>query len=95
MFNMSIPVIVQSYQENEKIIMSWGAGDDQSILEWNFTKRSEQRTYVRLINKGFQGNKDEKIAKAQDSTGGFNLVIAAAKAYLEHGIKLNIVKDKI
>ena len=93
-FDMTIPVKVMSYKKNEIIIMSWGSGNDQSILEWSFTKRSEQTTYVSLINRDFQGNIDEKIATALDSTGGFNLVIAAAKAYLEHGIKLNIVNDK-
>jgi len=93
-FDITIPVKVMSYKENENIIMSWGSGHDQSILEWNFTKRSEQTTYVSLINRDFRGNIDEKITTALDTTGGFNLVIAAAKAYLEHGIKLNIVNDK-
>ena len=93
-FDMTIPVKVMSYKENESIIMSLGSGNDQSILEWSFTKRSEQTTYVSLINRDFQGNIDEKIATALDSTGGFNLVIAAAKAYLENGIKLNIVNAK-
>jgi hypothetical protein len=32
--------------------------------------------------------------KVVDSTGGFALVLAAAKAYLEHGIDLNIVADR-
>jgi hypothetical protein len=28
-----------------------------------------------------------------DSTGGFSFVIAALKAFLEHGIELNLVLD--
>jgi hypothetical protein len=32
--------------------------------------------------------------KVVDSTGGFALVLAEAKAYLEHGIDLNIVADR-
>ena len=32
--------------------------------------------------------------KIVDLTGGFALVLAAAKAYLEHGIDLNIVADR-
>ena len=93
-FNMSIPVSVKSFKENDKIVMTWGDGADQSTLEWSFTERSEQETYVSLINKNFQGNLERKISEAIDSTGGFNLVIAAAKAYLEHGIRLNIVADR-
>ena len=94
MFDMSILVVMQKFINNEKIIMSWGEDKDQSTLEWTFTQRSDQTTYISLINSDFQGTEAEKVSKALDSTGGFNLVIAAAKAYLEHGIKLNIVKDK-
>jgi hypothetical protein len=32
--------------------------------------------------------------KAVDLTGGFALVLVAAKAYLEHGINLNVVADR-
>jgi hypothetical protein len=34
------------------------------------------------------------MIKAVDWTGGFALVLAAAKAYSEHGIDLNIVADR-
>lgn len=37
---------------------------------------------------------DDAFAQALDSTQGFNLVLAAAKAWLEHGINLNLVADK-
>jgi len=33
--------------------------------------------------------------KVVDSTGGFALVLAAAKAYLEHGIDLSIVAERV
>ena len=94
-FDMTIPVAVKEYKENEKIVMTWGENENQSNLEWTFTERSIDTTYVSLINHGFKGKNDKIISEALDSTGGFNLVIAAAKAYLEHGIKLNIMKDKI
>lgn len=94
MYDAFAPVIVQKFVENEKIIMTWGSGDDLSTLEWTFTGRDDDTTYVSLINKGFTGTDEEKQAKSLDSNGGFHLVIAAAKAYLEHGIKLNIVEDK-
>jgi len=93
--DMTIPVAAKEYKENEKIVMTWGENENQSNLEWTFTERSIDTTYVSLINHGFKGKNDKIISEALDSTGGFNLVIAAAKAYLEHGIKLNIVKDKI
>jgi hypothetical protein len=33
------------------------------------------------------------VAAAIDSTGGFSLLLAALKAFLEHGIELNLVED--
>jgi len=34
------------------------------------------------------------VKQALDSTGGFVLVLAGAKAFLEHGIALNLVADR-
>lgn len=93
-FDMTIPVTVKEFKNNEKIIMNWGADELLSELEWTFTDRGDDGTYVSLINLGFYGSNEEMVAKALDSTGGFNLVIAAAKAYLEHGIELNVVADR-
>ncbi|MDG1997139.1 MAG: SRPBCC domain-containing protein [Emcibacteraceae bacterium] len=92
---MTIPVTVKKFIKNEKIIMNWGADEHLSELVWTFTDRASEGTYVSLVNLGFFGTNEETIVKALDSTGGFNLVIAAAKAYLEHGIRLNIVADKL
>jgi hypothetical protein len=33
------------------------------------------------------------VSEAINSTGGFSFVLAALKAYLEHGIELNLVLD--
>jgi hypothetical protein len=45
-------------------------------------------------DRGFEGSDDKKVAQALDSTEGFNLVQAACKAWLEHGIDLRLVADK-
>ncbi|MGN6546152.1 MAG: hypothetical protein ACTHK7_13945 [Aureliella sp.] len=47
-----------------------------------------------MLNSGFTGSPQEVTAQVIDSTGGFNLVLAAAKALLEHGIKLNLIRDR-
>ena len=93
MYNFSIPVTVTEFKEHEKIVMTWGDAESET-LEWYFTERSDESTYVKLINKNFTGSDEDKLVKALDSTGGFNLMLAAAKAYLEHGIQLNVVADR-
>jgi hypothetical protein len=49
---------------------------------------------ARIRNWGFSGNADEVVAKALDSTGGFHLVLAGAKFFLEHRIEPNLVLDR-
>lgn len=93
MYNFSIPVTVNEFKTNERIVMTWGE-EESETLEWVFIERSDETTYVRLINKDFTGSDEDKLVKALDSTGGFNLMIAAAKAYLEHDIQLNVVEDR-
>jgi hypothetical protein len=39
------------------------------------------------------GSDDEKVAQAIDSMGGFSFTLAGCKAWLEHGIELNLVQD--
>lgn len=88
-----VEVRVKAVEENRRILIEWGT-ENPTTVEWIFTPRSEDTTYVSVINAGFAGSGDEIVSQALDSTGGFALVLAAAKAYLEHGIGLNIVADR-
>jgi hypothetical protein len=47
-----------------------------------------------VINRGFTGTPAEQTGKALDSTGGFALVLAGAKIWLEHGIEPRFVLDR-
>ncbi len=46
-----------------------------------------------MRNFDLKGDTDAQVGRAIDSAGGFALVLADAKAWLEHGIELNIVRD--
>lgn len=95
MYNHSIDVTVQAIEENRRILIDWGvAGQPTTEVEWIFTARPDNTTLVSVTNSGFSGNGDELVAQALDSTGGFNLVMAGAKAFLEHNIKLNLIADR-
>ena len=93
-YNATAEVVVKTVEENERIEIDWGDGDNMTAVEWVFTPRSDDTTYVAVTNSGFTGDGDQIVATALDSTGGFALVLAAAKAYLEHGIDLKVVEDK-
>lgn len=94
-FNLVVLVRVRAIERDRRILIEWGQdGEDTTTVEWIFTPRSKDTTYVSVVNKGFVGSGDEIVRQALDATGGFGLVLAAAKAYLEHGISLNIVADR-
>ena len=93
---VSASVRVLEFEPDERIRFVWAApdGSDPSTVELTFEPRPEERTFVRVVSSGFTGDAETVLAKALDSVGGFSLVLAAAKAWLEHGVELHIVADK-
>ena len=88
-YGVSGDVFVKALETNRRIEIEW-----PTPVEWLFTPRSDGTTFVSITASGFTGTDDEKVSQALDSTEGFNLVIAACKALLEHGIELRVVTDK-
>lgn len=88
MFGVSAEVVVKSIEQNRRILIEW-----PNPVEWTFTPRGEHATFVSVTESGFAGTDDEKVAWAIDSMGGFTITLAGCKAYLEHGIELNLVAD--
>jgi len=88
MYGVSAEVAVKSIEPNKRILIEW-----PSPVEWIFTPRGSDATFVSITASGFIGTNDEKVAQAIDSMGGFNLVLAGCKAFLEHGVRLNLVAD--
>ena len=82
-------------EKEHRIYIEWDADtDNPSNVEWKFDDRAERGAYVSVVRSGFDMEAEDFIEQIVDSTGGFALVLAVAKAYLEHGIELNIVADR-
>lgn len=94
MYNLDVPVRISEVIPNEKIEIDWGNYDDMTRVIFLFQPVSENETYVNVVNDLFRGNTDELKKQIRDSTGGFNLVMAGCKAWLEHGINLNLIRDR-
>ena len=88
MYGVSAEVLVKSIEHNRRILIDW-----PNPVEWIFTPRGDDATFVRITASGFVGTDDEKVAQAIDSMGGFSLTLAGCKALLEHGVELNLVAD--
>jgi len=94
MYNLTVPVSVFEIDPNRNIEIEWGAGPNKSKVKWVFQSLAESKTFITITNYEFQGSEEEIIAKVIDSTGGFTMVLAGLKAWLEHGIELNLIGDK-
>ncbi len=92
MYGISVPVRVKAVEPLERIAIEWPGGGGPEPVEWRFTP-VDGFTYVLITSTGFMGDGDAMVAQATDSMQGFSLVLAGAKAFLEHGIQLNLVAD--
>lgn len=95
-YSVSAAVRVLEFEPDKRILIEWGSADgsDATTVEFTFEAKAEDRTLLSILNKGFAGDEDAVIATALDAMGGFSLVLAAAKAWLEHGVDLKVVEDK-
>ena len=92
MYGVFTTVNVKALEPNRRILIEW---DDPPVpVEWRFKAVDNGSTVVGVTNRGFHGSDDETVAQAIDSMGGFSLVLAGAKALLEHNVELNLVGDR-
>lgn len=91
MYGVSAELDVKEIEQSKRILIQF---DDETIVEWLFTPRESEGTYVTIINYGFKGDSTEIVNQVVDSTGGYTTVLCGLKALLEHNVKLNLVADK-
>jgi uncharacterized protein YndB with AHSA1/START domain len=94
MFGVTTDVQVIAVEPYTRIAVKWGDEGEATNVEWTFTSRGDVATFVSIKNSGFRGNGDELIGQVVGSTEGFTLVLAGLKAWLEHGLALNLVADR-
>ncbi len=88
MYNASAQVSVKAVEQNRRILIEW-PGYSTTTVEWLFTPRADNTTFVSITNAGFSGDADEIVKNAIDSTGGFTMVLCGLKALLgtQHNLK--------
>lgn len=90
-----ITVRVKSANKPHLLHIEWGSGDQFTEVKWDFESNGDKETVVRIVASGFSGEQSEIVQAALDSTGGFNQVITAVKALLEHNAQINVVSDHV
>lgn len=92
MYNVSSKVFVKEIIPNQKISIDWG--EPSTSVVFTFHAVTETTTYVVIKQSGLHSTGEALLAEIRDSTGGFTTVVDGLKAYLEHGIQLNLIGDK-
>jgi uncharacterized protein YndB with AHSA1/START domain len=93
MYDISIEVTAKTIEPNRRIVIEWPGYGGLTTVEWKFEPHPEG-TFVTITEAGFTGDGDELVKQVTQSTQGFSLVLAGLKAYLEHGVRLNLVADR-
>jgi uncharacterized protein YndB with AHSA1/START domain len=95
MYSVSAEVSVKEIEQDGRILIEWGSADEPpTTVKWEFTPVTDDATFVSITNSGFSGDGDEIVRQVIGATEGFALVLAGAKALLEHGLALNLVADR-
>lgn len=94
MYGVSIPVDVKDIEVNERIVIEWPGVNGPHGVQWNFSRRGPEATFVTITETGFEGDTEAIVRQMADSTEAFALVLAGCKAWLEHGVALGLVKDR-
>ncbi len=94
MYDISVPVTVRTVEPNQRIVIEWPGEHGRNTVEWTFEPQPDATTFVRITESGFAGSGDELVQQVTNSMQGFSLVLAGAKALLEHDIRLNLVRDR-
>ncbi|OAQ43645.1 polyketide cyclase [Pedobacter psychrophilus] len=94
MYNFSTEVIATEILKNKKISIDWFTADLPTKVDFEFKPLKDGTTFVKIKHYDFNKIGDELIEALKDSTGGFTIVLAGLKAYLEHNIELNLIADK-
>ena len=94
MYGHSVPVTAKVLEQGKRIVIEWAGYSGPTLVEWTFAPYAGGATFVSITERGFTGTGDELVKQVTDSTQGFSLVLAGLKAFLEHGIRLNLVADR-
>jgi uncharacterized protein YndB with AHSA1/START domain len=93
MYNVSTSVTVKVIEPNNRLVIEWDGYSGRTLVEWTFTAHTNDTTFVTITESGWTGDADQLLRYVADSTQGFTMTLAGLKAFLEHGIQLQLVAD--
>ncbi|HUQ81815.1 MAG TPA: SRPBCC family protein [Gemmatimonadaceae bacterium] len=93
-YGLSIPVTAKAIERDQRILIEWPGYGSATTVQWTFAPFGDDATFVSITESGFVGDGDQVLKAVASSSEGFTLVLAGAKAYLEQGVRLNLIADR-
>lgn len=93
-YDVAAQVTPKIVETNKRVVIEWPGYSGPTTVEWTFQSIPDGTTFVRVQESGWTGDADQLIRYVADSTQGFTLLLAGLKAWLEHGIQLNLTADR-
>jgi uncharacterized protein YndB with AHSA1/START domain len=91
MYGVWDDILIKDIEQNRRILIE---SSDATEIEWVFTPRTDNETFVTIKQSGYKGSGDDIVNQAIDSMDGYTMVLCGVKAFLEHNVVLNLVADK-
>ena len=79
MYKLSVQVTVKALERNRRILIEWSAYGSPTTVEWVFTSRPDETTFVSITSAGFSGDADAVARQAITATEGFALSACRAQ----------------
>src|SRR6266481_7146241 len=76
MYDVSVQVSVKAIEEKKRILIEWSAYGTPTMVEWIFTARSDDTTFVSITNTDFSGDRAHTAKHATGSTPAPPLVLS-------------------
>lgn len=95
-FGIQADIKVTEVERNRLISFQWPVDEDGTAIrtvDISFEPRSADTTFVNVIEKGFVTGNENLVEEISGQTEGWTLVLSGMKAFLEHGINLNLISD--
>ena len=90
---LPVEIRVTSLERPSLIVMEWENAGGFTTVTWTFEEKGPNTTVLRVEETGYSGDPQTNLAAVLESIGGFNQVIIAAKAWLEHRAAINVIAD--
>ena len=85
-YNAEGVIQVLEVEENKKIVFSWGADEEETVVTITFEELDNSSTIIQVNEAGLKEDDPELINKMLGQKEGWVYMLTCLKAYLENGI---------